>query len=376
MDEIIQNPEYEILLERLKQEIHCSRLKASLAVSKELIELYWYIGKQIDQSQKAQGWGKRVVEHLSYDLKEAYPNTTGFSPRNLWRMRAFYLHYNQKDTNLSQVVAELESEGLRLSKAETLEEKVLGLLSRLPWGQNIVLFEKIKDLRLSFWYGAHAVFYGWSRDMLALHVGSNLHKRQGQAPNNFKLTLPDVDSDLAQQVLKDPYNFDFLELTGDDQERQLENKLVGDIEKFLLELGMGFAFIGRQYRLEVEGEEYFIDLLFYHLKLRCFIIIDLKMKPFVPEFAGKMQFYTSAVDDLLRHETDNPSIGLILCKSHQKTKVEYTLKDTKKPIGVASFYTQGELPDELQGNLPKPEQLAWVIERAEKEAENVDNSEA
>ena len=374
MDEIVQNPEYGQLVTRLKEQVHRSRLKASLAVSKELIELYWFIGKQINTVQKEQDWGKAVVEHLSRDLGKAFPGSRGFSPSSLWRMRGFYLYYNQEDTNLAQIVRDFESR-LQLTNSETVEEKLLSLLGRLPWGQNIVLFEKLKDVHLSLWYAAMAVEYGWSRDMLALHISGNLHTRQGQAPNNFSLTLPKPDSDLAQQVLKDPYNFDFLELTEGDHERQLENKLVGDIEKFLLELGMGFAFVGRQYRLEVEGEEYLIDLLFYHLKLRCFIIIDLKMKPFVPEFAGKMQFYTSAVDDLLRHETDNPSIGLILCKSHRKTKVEYTLKDTKKPIGVASFYTQGELPNELQGSLPKPEQLAWVIERAEEEIDNAKNPE-
>ena len=375
MDEILQNPEYEMLLKHLKEQIERSRIKAALAVSRELVELYWCIGKRIVLAQQEQSWGKAVVEHLALDLKDAYPDTTGFSPRSLWRMRAFYLHYIQINEKLAQLVPEFEKLKLNLPIAAFKEADLLNLLGQIPWGHHIVLTERIKDPLLSIWYAGNVITYGWSRNILNWHIDSRLHLREGKATTNFKLTLPEPDSDLAQQVLKDPYNFDFLAMAKGEKERQLENKLMADIEKFLLELGMGFSFVGRQYRMVVDGDEYFIDLLFYHLKLHCYVVIDLKMDAFKPEYAGKMQFYLSAVDDLIRDKSDNPSIGLILCKKRNKARVAYTLKDTRKPIGVAAFLSQDDLPEDVKDSLPRPEQIEWLIEHID-EGENTEEPES
>lgn len=363
MNEIVKASEYVRLLDDIKHSIQSYRTKAALAVSRELVFLNWEIAKQIVTVQEREGWGKSVVEQLSNDLKEAFPENKGFSTRSLWRMRSFYLYYNEIDVNLPQLVAEIKNAGLTLPITDFSESDILDLLSQIPWGHNGLLIERIKQPLLSLWYAGQVIENGWSRNMLDLHIDNGLHLRDGKATTNFELTLPKPDSDLAQQVLKDPYNFDFLTLTKRHDERQIENELIANLERFLLELGMGFSFVGRQYKLEVEGDEYYLDLLFYHLKLRCFVVIELKAQEFKPEHVGKMQFYTSAVDDLLRHENDKATIGLILCKKHKKTKVAYALKDTNKPIGVASFTSKGDLPKELQGSLPDPEQLEWVIER-------------
>ena len=314
MNEIVKASEYVRLLDDIKHSIQSYRTKAALAVSRELVFLNWEIAKQIVTVQEREGWGKSVVEQLSNDLKEAFPENKGFSTRSLWRMRSFYLYYNEIDVNLPQLVAEIKNAGLTLPITDFSESDILDLLSQIPWGHNGLLIERIKQPLLSLWYAGQVIENGWSRNMLDLHIDNGLHLRDGKATTNFELTLPKPDSDLAQQVLKDPYNFDFLTLTKRHDERQIENELIANLERFLLELGMGFSFVGRQYKLEVEGDEYYLDLLFYHLKLRCFVVIELKAQEFKPEHVGKMQFYTSAVDDLLRHENDKATIGLILCK--------------------------------------------------------------
>jgi predicted nuclease of restriction endonuclease-like (RecB) superfamily len=245
-------------------------------------------------------------------------------------------------------------------------EVVPQLVAQLPWGHNILLLEKIKDDSERDWYMRQTIEHGWSRNVLVHQIESKLYDRQGKAQSNFTRTLPTPQSDLAQQLLKDPYNFDFLTLGDDAHERDLERGLLDHIRSFLLELGVGFAFVGSQYHLEIGDRDFYIDLLFYHLKLRCFVVIDLKMTEFEPEFTGKMNFYLSAVDDLLRHPEDAPSIGLILCKSRNNVIVEYTLRDTGKPIGISAYELTRSLPEKLQGNLPTIEELENELRERDK----------
>jgi len=324
---------YQDFVHDLKSRIASAQTRAALAVNSELVLLYWNIGKSILEQQECYGWGSKVIDQLSKDLKHEFPEMKGFSPRNLKYMRAF-----------AQAWPEISM--------------VQEVLAQITWYHNIALIEKIKKISIREWYARAAIKNGWSRNVLVHQIETNLHLRAGNTISNFERTLPTPQSELAQQILKDPYNFDFLTLGEEAQERDLEQGLLEHIRQFMLELGVGFAFIGSQYHLEVGGDDFYIDLLFYHLHLRCFVVVDLKMKEFQPEFAGKMNFYLSAVDDLLRHSDDAPSIGLILCKSKtNKIIAEYALRDMNKPIGVSAYQIAQSLPDELQGRLPSIEQL-------------------
>lgn len=327
----LKSDDYADLLQSLKERIRTTQLRASLAVNQELIRLYWQIGREILLRQQQQGWGAKVVNQLAKDLQQEFPDMKGFSPRNLKYMRAF-------------------------AEAYPNEQIVQQVAAQIPWFHNCVLLEKVKDLNQRLWYIQQTVQYGWSRSVLVYQIESELYYRQGEAVTNFVSTLPQPQSDLAHQLLKDPYHFDFLNLGKEIQERDLENALVNHIREFLLELGVGFAFVGSQYHLEVGGEDFYIDLLFYHLRLRCFVVIDLKMAEFKPEYSGKMNFYVSAVDDLLRHPDDQPTIGMILCKSKNKAVAEYALRDVNKPIGISTHQIRG-LPEPLQAILPTVEQL-------------------
>ena len=343
--------DYPAFLEEIKARIRVAQIKASLSVNHELIELYWSIGRDIVQRQREEGWGASVIERLATDLQRAFPGLAGFSVRNIWYARAFYLAYTTDPSKLQQAVADTRpGPGF-----DILQQPV----AEIPWGHNIVLIEKLKDSAQRLWYAQQTVANGWSRSMLLHWIESDLYSRQGKAVTNFKTTLPTPQSDLAGELVKDPYNFDFLTLRQDAAERELEQGLLDHIRKFLLELGAGFAFVGQQLHLEVEGEDFYIDLLFYHLRLRCFIVIDLKVQPFKPEFAGKMNFYLSAADDLLRHPDDKPSIGLILCRDRNRTIAEYALRDLAKPVGVARYVTKlvESLPANLRDALPSVEQL-------------------
>jgi predicted nuclease of restriction endonuclease-like (RecB) superfamily len=301
---------YDELLAQIKERIRSAQLRAGLAVNRELIELYWQIGRSIVERQRSDGWGKSVVERLAQDLQAEFPGISGFSPRNVWRMRAFYLAYTEDVRKLPRPVAELDGENLPRPVAE------------IPWGHNADLLDKIKNPEERLWYARATVEHGWSRPLLVHWIEGGLYRRQGKATTNFVKSLPSPQSDLARDILKDPYNFDFLTLAKDAEERALQKGLLAHIQHFLVELGAGFAFLGQQYRLEVGGEDFYIDLLFYHVKLRCYVVIDLKMTPFKPEYAGKMNFYLSAVDDLLRHPADKPSIGIILCKAKNEVVAE------------------------------------------------------
>ena len=374
--------DYGRFLEDIKTRIRTARVKAALSVNRELIELYWKIGEAIVRQQKKEGWGKAVVERLAEDIQRGFPGISGFSALNLWRMRAFYLSWTEDVKNLQKVVR--ESKGEKLSQvatdlpAEILSQLVTELTTSklpasvavLPWGHNLALIHKLKDPIQRLWYSKQAIEHGWSRAVLVHQIDSDLYSRQGKALTNFPATLPAPQSDLARQLIKDPYNFDFLGLGPDLNERQLEQALIDRLKVFLVELGKGFSFVGRQYPLEVGGEDYFLDLLFYHLHLRCFVVIDLKVVPFKPEFAGKMNFYLSAVDDLLKHRDDQPSIGLILCKKRNRIVVEYALRDTTKPMGVATYKV---LPPKLKAELPSARQIEDGIKKNVEASGNGDN---
>lgn len=323
---------YPELLAQLQERIRSARFQAALAVNRELVLLYWRLGADILARQKAAGWGAGVIDRLSRDLRRAFPDRQGFSRRNLTYMRDFAEAWPEDDF-LQQVAA------------------------KLPWGHHQVLLDRLKDPLRRGWYARAALQYGWSRSVLVHQLEARLFERQGQAVTNFERTLPSPQSDLAREALKDPYAFGFLELDPDLQERELERGLIAHLRDFLLELGKGFAFVGSQYPLEVAGQEYFLDLLFYHLRLRCFVVLELKVEEFKPEFAGKMNFYLSAVDEQLRHPSDQPSIGLILCKSRNQLVVEYALRGTAKPMGVAEYRLTSSLPQQLRDDLPTEDDL-------------------
>lgn len=324
--------DYAEFLRELKERIRNAQVRAALNVNRELVLLYWQIGREILARQGAAGWGTKVIERLSHDLRLAFPEMKGFSPRNLVYMQTFARAY--PDEQFTQQVA-----------------------AQIPWFHNCVLLDKVTDPAMREWYIRETIQNGWSRNVLVHQIESRLFERQGKAVTNFAQTLPSPQSELAQQILKDPYNFDFLSLDKEAHERDLERGLVDHVRQFLLELGAGFAFVGSQYHLEVGGQDFYIDLLFYHLHLRCFVVIDLKMTAFQPEDAGKMNFYLSAADDLLRHSADQPTIGVILCKTQNKVVAEYALRDMSKPIGVSVYQLTEALPENLQGQLPTVEAL-------------------
>ena len=341
---------YPAFLEAIKERIRETRIKAALAANSEMIGLYWHIGKSIVERQRKEGWGKSIVECLASDLQREFPGVGGFSPQNVWHMRAFYMAWTEEVSNLQRPVGDLDAKNLPRPVGE------------IPWGQNLELLAKLKDPVQRLWYAKMTIEHGWSRPVLVHQIETDLYGRQGKAVTNFKRTLPPPQSDLAHEALKDPYTFDFLTLAADAREKELEQGLIDHIQKFLLELGVGFAFVGRQVHLEVEGDDFYIDLLFYHLRLRCFVVIELKNGPFKPEYAGKMNFYLSAVDDRLRHKDDQPSIGMILCRSRKKLIAEYALRDTHKPIGVSAYRLTKALPEKLKGTLPAIKDLEAELE--------------
>lgn len=319
-------------LAELKNRIHSAQQRAALAVNRELVLLYWQIGRDILERQQREGWGARVIERLAHDLRSAFPDMKGFSRANLMYMRAFAEAWPQ---------------------AEIVQQAV----GRLPWGHNLVLLARLKDAPQRLAYARRAVEHGWSRAVLEMHIETQLLEREGQAVTNFTERLPAPSTDLARQSLKDPYLFDFLRLGKEADEREIETALVQRITQFLLELGAGFAFVGRQVHLEVGGDDFFIDLLFYHLKLRCYVVIELKADKFKPEHLGQLGFYLTAVDRQVKGEHDNPTIGLLLCKSRNKVVAEYALGDKTQPMGVAEFKLLEALPAELQTGLPSIEQI-------------------
>jgi predicted nuclease of restriction endonuclease-like (RecB) superfamily len=323
---------YGELLEGLKARIRTAQVRAALAVNRELVLLYWEIGREILTRQRALGWGAKVIDRLSDDLRRAFPGVSGYSARNLKYMRAFAEAYPE-------------------------EAFVQEPLAQITWYHNVTLLDKVKDPAEREWYVRRTIEHGWSRNVLVHQIESGLYNRQGRAITNFERTLPAPQSDLARELIKDPYHFDFFELGEEAKERDLERALLAHLRDFLLELGVGFAFVGSQHHLEVGGQDYYLDLLFYHLRLRCYVVIELKIGAFRPEDSGKVNFYLSAVDAQLRHAEDRPSIGLILCKERNRVVVEYSLRDVEKPIGVSEYRLAEHLPEKLRGSLPSVEEL-------------------
>ncbi len=319
-------------LAELKTRIHTAQQRAALAVNRELVLLYWQIGRDILARQAQQGWGAKVIERLAHDLRTAFPEMKGFSPRNLKYMRAF-------------------------AEAWPDAEFVQAVLAQLPWYHQLALLDKLPDAESRRWYAAKAMEHNWSRNVLVMQIETCLRERSGTAVTNFAQCLPQPQSDLARESLKDPYCFDFLGLTDQVQERDVEQSLVKHVTEFLLELGAGFAFVGRQVLLDVGGDEFFIDLLFYHLKLRCYVVIELKGGKFKPEHLGQLGFYLTAVDRQIKNEHDNPTIGLLLCKSKNKVVAEYALGDKTQPMGIAEYKLLEALPAEFQSSLPSIEQI-------------------
>ncbi len=320
---------YGELLHELKQCIQTAKVKAALAVNKEMVHLYWQIGRRILQKMEEAEWGDKVLEGLSRDLRAAFPGSKGYSARSLLYMKQFAGAYPE----FAQQAA-----------------------AQIPWGHNMLILDKLDDPVARQWYAAQTIENGWSRNVLSVLIENKLYERQGKALTNFKESLPPPQSDLAQQVLKDPYCFDFLTLREGYIERELEQGLIDQVQNTLLELGAGFSLVGRQHHLEVEGSDYYMDLLFYHLKLRCYCVVELKATEFKPEYAGKLNFYLSAVDDLIRHPDDKPTIGMLLCKGKGSLKVEYALRGMSQPMGVSSYLVK--TVEELEASLPSREELA------------------
>lgn len=342
--------DFPVLLGEIKSRIQQAQTRAMLSVNAELVHLYWDIGRIIAGRQQQEGWGAAVIPRLARELRNELPEEKGFSERNIKLMvqfaheypDAFAAHASIGQPAVAQLPAATEGQPP---------------VAQIPWAHNVLLMQRVKNRNDRHWYMQQTLVNGWSRNVLLAMIRSGAHARQGQAITNFERLLPSPQSDLVQQTLKDPYIFDFLTLQEPFHERELETNLLHQLERFLLELGQGFAFVGRQYYLKMGDREFFIDLLFYHLKLRCFVVIDLKKGEFKPEYAGKMNFYLSVVDDQLRHEADAPSIGLILCQDRNHIVAEYALRGVEKPIGISEYELTRALPASLKSALPTVEEI-------------------
>ena len=329
---------YNSFLVDIKTQIKLSQQKAFNAVNQEMISLYFNIGKMIDTWQKELGWGAKVIDKLSLDILNEFPTMSGFSTRNLKLMVQFYKEYSN-------------------------DEFVQPIVAQIPWTHNIILIQKIKDKNIRFWYMEQTLQNGWSKDILSLMIKSEVHNRTGNLVSNFSQILPPLESDLVQQSFKDPYRFDFLTITEPFRERELENNLIKHMEKFLIELGSGFAFVGRQYKLEIGDDEFYIDLLFYHLKLRCFIVVELKKGKFKPEYSGQVNFYCSAIDGILAQKDDKPTIELILCQEKNEIVAEYSLRNMTQPIGISEYQLTEVLPKEFESSLPTIEEIEQELKQ-------------
>lgn len=343
---------YQAWLNQLKADIRTAQQRSVLAVNQELIKLYWRIGKDILQRQQDQGWGAKVIEQLAQDLRQAFPDLKGFSRTNLLYMRSFAENWADFDQN-------------------PIVQQAVG---QIPWGHNLMLLTKLNKPQARLDYARLCIEHGWSRNVLQHQIESGLLQRQGNATTNFSKTLPESQSELAQQTLKDPYIFDFFNLDAEVKERDLEKALTQHISQFLLELGAGFAFVGKQVPLEIGGQDFYIDLLFYHLKLRCYLVIELKTGDFKPEHTGQLSFYLTAVDEQLKNEQDAPTIGLLLCKNRNKLVAEYALRDNSKPIGIAEYQLAQALPQDLEGKLPSIEKIEQALQQEFLEGESNDET--
>jgi predicted nuclease of restriction endonuclease-like (RecB) superfamily len=352
---LTKDQNYSAWLKELKTKVRLVQIKAAVKINSELLWFYWELGQDITDKQKNAKWGDGFLKQLSQDLSAEFPNMKGFSLRNLKYIKQWYVFYSQEIKKRQQTVG--KNSQVLLESEKQIGQQVVAQLTQIPWGHHIVIISKCKNTNEAFFYIQKTIKNHWSRTVLTHHIESDLFHREGKAITNFELTLPAPQSDLAKEILKDPYNFDFLTLTEKHDERELENALVNHVTKFLLELGAGFSYLGQQYKLEIAGDEFFLDLLFYHVKLHCYIVIELKAVKFKPEFTGKLNFYISAVDELVKSEQDNPTIGMLICKSKNDMVVEYALKDVHKPIGVSEYIITKNLPTEFKSSLPSIEEI-------------------
>jgi predicted nuclease of restriction endonuclease-like (RecB) superfamily len=328
-----ENTEFFNWITELKSKIHSANTKAALTINSQLLELYWEIGKDISERQSNSNWGSKFIEQTAIELRKKFPNIKGFSRRNLYAIKQWYSFYAEKYDFVPQLVAQI------------------------PWGHNRLIITKVKDIDIAEFYCNEISKNGWDRETLEIQISNNYYEKIGKSTNNFQTTLPERQSKLASQALKDPYNFDFLGLQEDALERAIEDELVKNITKFLLELGKGFAFLGRQFKIEISENDYFIDLLFYHLELRSYVVIELKAGKFKPEYAGKLNFYLSAIDSQLKKPEDNKSIGILLCKKKDKIEAEYALRDINKPMGISEYKLTDAIPETMRTKLPSVEEL-------------------
>ncbi len=346
------NKEYLFCLDEIKEKIKKLQIKAAISVNSKMLSFYWDLGKDIVETQTKKKWGDAFIKQLSKDLQSEYPEMKGFSVRNLFYMKSCFLFYNTQADKLKFAVAKN-----KIPAQIGSIEKVQQLVAQIPWGHNILIITKITDIDEALFYINETILNGWSRAVLRIQIETDLYSRQGKAITNFENTLPKPQSDLANQTLKDPYIFDILTLKKEADERDIENQLTKNITKFLLELGAGFAFVGRQYKVQLSEKDRYIDLLFYHLKLRCYVVIELKATEFEAEHTGQLALYISAIDKTLRTENDNPTIGLILCKKHDRIEAEYLLDVLKQPIGIAKYEFSKAIPNQLKSELPTIEDI-------------------
>ncbi len=339
---LVIDKEYKDWLAELKRKVRNAQIKAALNVNVELLTFYWELGADLVEKQANTKWGDGFLFQLSQDLRAEFPEMKGFSERNLKYIRQWYLFYSADKQQSTSV---------------QIGQQVVAQFTQIPWGHNIAIMTQCKELDEALYYVQNTLAHNWSRSVLVHQIESQLYQRQGKANHNFALTLPKPQSDLAVQTLKDPYIFDFLSMTQAYTERDLENALVNHVTQFLLELGAGFAYLGKQVMIQVGEREFFIDLLFYHTRLHCYIVAELKTVEFEPEHAGKLNFYLKAVDNQLRSEHDQPTIGILICKKKDKLVVEYALSDIHKPIGVSEYQLTQSLPAELKSSLPTIEEL-------------------
>jgi predicted nuclease of restriction endonuclease-like (RecB) superfamily len=362
MPPIKANKDYSRLVRDLKNRVRRARIKASLSVNGELILLYWNMARDIVEAQKNAAWGDGFLSQMSEDLQAEFPDMQGFSVRNLQFMKRWYLFWRRPAALIDDSLKTKQLVSF-LNSVPKNDRRLAGQLARIPWGHNLVIISKTADQLEAIFYVRKTIENNWSRSVLTHQIEGQLFQREGKALTNFKAKLPKPQSDLAQQLVKDPYNFDFLTIREKHDERELENALMEQVTKFLLELGAGFSFLGRQYRISVEDEDFYIDLLFYHTRLHCFVVVELKSTKFKPEFAGQLNFYVSAVDEILKTPQDMPTIGILICKSKKKTVVEYALKNIGKPIGVSEYALNKALPEAFRSSLPSIAEIEAELDR-------------
>ena len=372
------NRDFKSWVSQLKQDIRSAQIKAAIKVNTELLRLYWRMGADICEKQKSASWGDGWLKELSRELMTEFPDMKGFSHRNLQYIRQWYLFYNQENTIVQQVVAQLEDVNVQQPVAkldDDMRQQPVAQISEdvffsVPWGHHLYIISQCKDVSRAVFYLKKTVENGWSRAVLLNYLDTNLYERQGKAVNNFNRLLANPQSELAAQTLKDPYNFDFLTLDGEYRERELEHALTHNVTRFLLELGTGFAFVGSQVPLQVGEDTVYPDLLFYHLELRCYVVVELKVTKFKGEHLGQLGVYVSAVNHIKKKPTDNPTIGLLICKTKNNVMAQYALESTNQPIGISEYQLSKLMPEHIQSQLPTIEDIEAML------SDNDDNADS